>query len=178
MLGFAELEESSPERMPDWVEIPHKKFDAPPEWEAFKAEREQLTEELVITSREILEINSQIMKLYDHAATLRSMNDRLVGSAVHEKMSELITEFELDCGLTKLVDQFAEKAGKVDALRDVLKTERKGSACPICMEYDIATYLDPCGHTFCGTCVDKFKNANSCPICRGPVRERRQLFLN
>lgn len=178
MLGFAELEESSPERLPEWVEIPHKKYDVPPEWESFKAERELLTEELVTTSREILEINSQIMKLYDQTATLRSMHDRLIGSAVHEKMDELITEFELECGLTQLVDQFAEKAGKVDALREILKTERKGSACPICMEDDVSTYLDPCGHTFCSTCVNKCKNANSCPVCRGPVRERRGLFFN
>lgn len=178
MLGFAELEESSPERLPEWVEIPHKKFDVPPEWESFKAERELLTEELVITSREILEINSQIMKMYDQMATLRSMHDKLVGSVVHEKMDELIIEFELECGLTTLVDQFSEKAGKVDALREILKTERKGSTCPICMEDDISTYLDPCGHTFCGNCVNKFKNANSCPVCRGPVRERRQLFLS
>ena len=175
MLGFAELEDG---HLMDWVEIPHKKFDIPPEWESFKAERELLTEELVTTSREILEINSQIMKLYDQTATLRSMHDRLIGSAVHEKMDELITEFELECGLTQLVDQFAEKAGKVDALREILKTERKGSACPICMEDDVSTYLDPCGHTFCDVCVNKCKNANSCPICRGPVRERRGLFFN
>ena len=175
MLSFAELED---ERPLDWVEIPHKKFDVPPEWESFKSERELLTEELVTTSREILEINTQIMKLYDQTATLRSMHDKMLGSAVHEKMDELIIEFELESGLTQLVEQFSEKAGKVDALREILKTERKGAACPICMEDDVSTFLDPCGHTFCSTCVNKFKNANSCPNCRGPVRERRQLFLS
>lgn len=50
----------------------------------------------------------------------------------------------------------------------------KGS-CTICMEKDVDTRLDPCGHAgLCNSCAQKTK---TCPFCRTDISNRQTLFL-
>ena len=56
--------------------------------------------------------------------------------------------------------------------------------CPICLTTKIDTYCNPCGHTFCKTCLDKNPsnsennfNSSKCPICREYISEMRKLYL-
>ena len=37
--------------------------------------------------------------------------------------------------------------------------------CPICFDNNSDSHVSPCGHSFCMTCIQKFKN-NLCPLCR------------
>jgi hypothetical protein len=48
--------------------------------------------------------------------------------------------------------------------------------CVICFDAEIEYFLNPCGHTICGSCKDKYRT-NKCHICRKPNIEYRKLFL-
>ena len=43
----------------------------------------------------------------------------------------------------------------------------KPNACKIAMSETIDRFLEPCGHTYCHTCLDKLTQTDSiCPCCR------------
>ena len=47
--------------------------------------------------------------------------------------------------------------------------------CKICMERPIDTMNLPCGHTFCGLCVN---NIDECYICRKKIDNKIKIFID
>lgn len=47
--------------------------------------------------------------------------------------------------------------------------------CPVCLCRQVSMFIDPCGHTFCSTCIGKC-DEHSCCICRGEIHGKRKLF--
>lgn len=47
--------------------------------------------------------------------------------------------------------------------------------CSICLDESVAYALNPCGHTFCQTCIRK--QSGSCFICRTPIKDRLKLYF-
>ena len=52
--------------------------------------------------------------------------------------------------------------------------------CVSCMESDLQVCFMPCSHLcVCSGCAEEIMSqGGSCPICRGPVRERLTVFLS
>ena len=48
--------------------------------------------------------------------------------------------------------------------------------CPICLQNSVASFLIPCGHTYCDKCIKKI--GRSCFICRQEVQRFSQLYFN
>ena len=48
--------------------------------------------------------------------------------------------------------------------------------CQICISEDITHVLVPCGHTFCGTCVEQLQR-NKCPMCRTNIEKKVKFFV-
>ena len=46
--------------------------------------------------------------------------------------------------------------------------------CSICMDNVCDNILLPCGHLFCSTCLDQFKQ---CPTCRIHILSKRKLYI-
>lgn len=46
--------------------------------------------------------------------------------------------------------------------------------CSICMDNICDNILLPCGHLFCSTCLDQFKQ---CPTCRIHILSKRKLYI-
>jgi hypothetical protein len=63
---------------------------------------------------------------------------------------------------------------------NVLRTTPLVHICPICMNNDVDTFLDPCGHTICHECIsNKFCNSSKfCYMCRTHVRGIRRLYYS
>lgn len=49
-----------------------------------------------------------------------------------------------------------------------------GYPCPICLTSEVTQFCDPCGHTYCNSCL----KANHCYICRAWVDKRHRIFFN
>ena len=178
MVGYADLDE---EVLPKWVDLPHKEYEIPEEWSALKAELEALKTERVLSYHKMMELEPKIMDCYEQTNTLHRMHEKLTGSNYYEKFGELLNEFELNCGLVQLVEEYSVAAGKVDAINGILQLERKGLACPVCFERDVNTFLDGCGHTFCKECIEKSTKGRAiavcCPSCRNTAGSIRPLFF-
>lgn len=159
--------------------IPYKEFEVPEEWKLFKAELESYRTDAIETARELVETRSLVEDLYDKISNLRRMQEKLEGDPVWcEKFSELIFEYEKSTGLSELVAKCSELSGKVSALRKILDTSRDPQVCTICMNDQVDSYINPCGHTFCTECLNRAGIVGSCPTCRSRVQSVRKLFFN
>lgn len=48
--------------------------------------------------------------------------------------------------------------------------------CPICLSDPVASFIIPCGHTFCDKCIRKMKH--TCFVCRQDIQRFSQLYFN
>ena len=55
------------------------------------------------------------------------------------------------------------------------KKKIKKNMCSICVTRKINTCLNPCGHTFCLTCVDKMNN--KCGMCRASFISKIKMYI-
>jgi len=56
------------------------------------------------------------------------------------------------------------------------------NTCSLCMTNKVEEFIDPCGHCYCTTCKNRLilyedEVDMNCPICRGHIREFKQLYL-
>ena len=57
-----------------------------------------------------------------------------------------------------------------------------GSTCSICLQDNVDSYFNPCGHTACKKCLERKYmtsnniNNNKCPICREYISEIRKVY--
>lgn len=64
-----------------------------------------------------------------------------------------------------------------DFLKSIIPEEQqKINLCSICFEKEINACLNPCGHSFCKGCTEKFQNT-SCPSCRVRYQSVLPLYL-
>ena len=55
-----------------------------------------------------------------------------------------------------------------------------GSTCSLCMSNQVNTFLEPCGHTCCSECIDKYldnRNNSKCFICREVIFKKHKLYF-
>jgi len=67
------------------------------------------------------------------------------------------------------------------AMRDIVTVSRSillqesEPLCSICLDESVTFALNPCGHTFCQTCIRK--QTGSCFICRTTIKDRLKLYF-
>ena len=55
-----------------------------------------------------------------------------------------------------------------------------GSTCSICLQDNVDSFFDPCGHTICSKC-NKYNSeysSNTCPLCRKTIINTRKLYFS
>ena len=55
-----------------------------------------------------------------------------------------------------------------------------GSTCSMCMNNQVNTFLEPCGHTCCDKCIERYLDHNSnskCFICREVIFKKHKLYF-
>jgi len=54
-----------------------------------------------------------------------------------------------------------------------------GSTCSICLQENVDSFFNPCGHTACSTCCKKNASSkNICPLCRKAIHTINRLYFN
>ena len=57
-----------------------------------------------------------------------------------------------------------------------------GSTCSLCLQRQVDTFMEPCGHTACSECIDELKQRNgeyscNCFLCRKKVFKFHKLYF-
>lgn len=62
-------------------------------------------------------------------------------------------------------------------IRDALSGSKAAPTCSLCYENPTDCFINPCGHTFCTTCVRKwFEAHNTCPMCVRKATSGMRMF--
>jgi hypothetical protein len=80
---------------------------------------------------------------------------------------------------SNLRTEYSNSFQKLLQLKDVYKILKNSDitfACPICLTRQVESFLAPCGHTYCASCIDDIKQR--CYICRQNFTKICSLYFN
>ena len=112
---------------------------------------------------------------------------------INHKCSQNTDKLETD--IIKISNEMKDN-NNTEAIRDTYILEKKkyhkylniirllnqmnvGSTCSICLQENVNSYFNPCGHTACSTCCEKNSNFNdnNCPLCRKYIQGVHKLYF-
>jgi hypothetical protein len=103
-------------------------------------------------------------------------------SALQEAILDYTRDIYDSHRIEKYYDRFCKAYVRVSALRSVVVPFRMASetfhksSCSICLESEIGTALNPCGHVFCNSCAQK--QQSQCYVCRASITSRLKLYMD
>jgi len=169
-----EESEDPPNELTEVVNYTKKGYDI------LKQELDKFTQ----LKRGLEDITQDIDKVY------KNRNDivhhlRLMSQDHTEQIHKIENDIE-----TLVIDVIAHKEHKkTEILSDLNKTKKSLQklqeafcihkwcksyhVCPICLTNEVSIYINPCGHTFCHTCM----NRDYCDLCRCRVISKGKLYI-
>lgn len=98
--------------------------------------------------------------------------------ANEEYLRKIFEDADIEADYTATVEAYR----KFLTLRETLMMTKAMTSlesqpmCSICIEESVSYALNPCGHTFCQSCIKKH-TTNICFICRTTIRDKIKLFF-
>ena len=78
---------------------------------------------------------------------------------------------------TELEDEVDKNKAQLSAMSDIygiLKHTNIGHVCPICLQNEVNTFCNPCGHCFCNKCMTH----TYCYICRSKINKMQPIYFS
>lgn len=148
-------------QIPD-VELPQK-------WLEFEETLGEFKQEYKQTLVQLREHEKKLGHMINDLSVLNSSVTAIQDPLMQSELTSFAEKYKHDHGYEAHQEETAQLAGTVRAMEHVLAhTNAKKYnqfTCSVCMEHLVDTFLDPCGHMFCETCVIRLKNIQ-CPTCR------------
>lgn len=97
--------------------------------------------------------------------------------ANQDYLKKIFDEAAIETDYTELIKAYR----KFVAVRDVVTSARtillheSEPLCSICLEESVSYTLNPCGHTFCQTCIRK--QSGACFICRAHIKDKLKIYF-
>jgi len=122
---------------------------------------------------------SEIVRMSGDISILQNASTVLSTQELQENVSHIVQDFKETCGFETLRDELSQLNGEIKAMEQILMNTnaRKYSqfTCSICMERMVDTFLDPCGHLSCETCLGRARTM-ACPMCRTTIQAFKKMY--
>jgi hypothetical protein len=109
-------------------------------------------------------------------------NDTLI-----DKMIELSECIKDNNKIYEIKNKYIKSRKEIIEYMEIIKyinNYNLGNTCSVCLTNKVDTYYNPCGHTLCSVCSDKFQNMAKvrevyykCFICREDIIDIRKLYF-
>lgn len=173
MTFFAPLDDDDLYATLEDEEFPPIDYEIPEEWEGLRQEMNELENEYVKCRRELFAMTQKVHQTYESIEKLQK-NINVFETPLKDTYIEIFEQFKIESKIDIHVQDIRKLIGKRNAMKIILKIKNEEKLCPVCCESEVACFIDPCGHTFCRTCL----NMDKCPICRTNIKQIRQLFFS
>ena len=118
--------------------------------------------------------NDEFSKLQQHQQEMKNIHSEYQTKCIgfyKKRVWELSSKLEnVQMNLASYIEFI--KAG----IHEMMGSDIKKNTCAICLESEVDHCLVPCGHTYCGNCIQKSAN-NNCMLCRAHIQKKMKLYL-
>lgn len=138
-------------------------------------------EEIVKLEETIKMLNNKIQTIKDNLLSLCQSHTELdevaesISTSLVQKQEEIKENLESELGLQYIKRDKLESILKyLSVSYGIIKDTPLTHTCPICITYEVDTFLMPCGHSTCKNCnVSKF-----CHMCRTKITSSNSIYYS
>jgi hypothetical protein len=107
-------------------------------------------------------------------------------SSIQSQINNICDDIKNTSRIKECKEIYIEEKIKFNKYLNIIKLLNQmnvGSTCSMCLQDNVDSYFNPCGHTACSTCIKKNEaynsvyNRSSCPLCRKEVITTHKLFF-
>lgn len=144
-----------------------------------------LKEKYDVTNQEYIKAKNEydtfVYKILDENGNVREKSEdqiRQLSDEIQQQIEEKYTSLNIEQLKQNYLDAFDEYGSLIMKLKSITGTVIPTTVCQICLENQVEYFLDPCGHTICGTCKQTCENSRkNCHYCRKNRNAFKRLFL-
>jgi len=155
--------------------------ELPDDWRKFKDSLQAFQKEYTSTIRCVRETEQTLMIKKKKLETLKKLADTFDDGPYKEEATQLVSKFEQEEDISGEEEELASLKGTARAMKNALENTNLEQAlkfqCFVCMDKEIDSFLDPCGHVICTSCWRR-NNSTSCPGCRTRVTPKKIFTLS
>ena len=155
--------------------------ELPDDWKKFKESLQAFQKEYMQTIRCVRETEQTLMIKKKKLDTLKKFADTFDDGPYKEEATQLVSKFEQEEDISGEEEELASLKGTARAMKNALENTNLEQAlkfqCFVCMDKEIDSFLDPCGHVICTACWRR-NNSSSCPGCRTRVTPKKIFTLS
>jgi hypothetical protein len=155
--------------------------ELPGDWRDFKKSLQAFQKEYMETIRCVRETEQELVSKKKKLDTLKKLADTFDEGPYKEEANQLVSKFEQEENIPGEEEELASLRGTARAMRLALENTNVEQAmkfqCFVCMDKEIDSFLDPCGHVICTSCWRR-NNSSSCPGCRTRVTAKKIFTLS
>lgn len=119
--------------------------------------------------------------IYKKVVSFMSMGDEPESLEISEALQKLLKRKFEENNIEASYDDLILTYRRFAVLKDIISSLRgmesvdKEPLCSICLNEPVGYVLNPCGHTFCGTCSKR--QITQCYMCRVAVKDKLRIFF-
>ena len=103
---------------------------------------------------------------------------------IEKELLTMSNEIKQDNTLKQVKESYILENKKFHRYLNIIKLFNQmnvGTTCSICLEENVDSYFNPCGHTACAKCCEKTLKMNHnddiCPLCRKFIQSIHKLYI-
>ena len=102
---------------------------------------------------------------------------------IQTQINKVCEDIQTNSKMKEVRDQYIYEKQKFHKYLNIVKLLNQmnvGSTCSICLQENVNSYFNPCGHTACNKCCEKNNdyNDNCCPLCRSSIHSVHKLYFS
>ena len=102
---------------------------------------------------------------------------------IQTQINTVCEDIQKNSKMKEVKDQYIYEKQKFHKYLNIVKLLNQmnvGSTCSICLQENVNSYFNPCGHTACSKCSEKNNdyNDNCCPLCRSSIHSVHKLYFS
>ena len=103
-------------------------------------------------------------------------------SDLQTQITNICNDIINNSNIKEMKDNYIKEKMKFHKHLNIIKLINQmnvGSTCSICLQDNVDSYFNPCGHSACSKCMEKYTEYDRpCPLCRKQVHSIHKLFFS
>lgn len=156
----------------------------------YKIEQKKMIEYETLYQTELNNTNNSVKSLLSYSNIAKNLENEYINSSeskqnidtILDNINIIVDKMKDNTKLTEAKNNYMNSRKKMLSYIEFVKFINKdnlGSTCSLCFSNQVNHYMNPCGHTLCGSCKTNLniKNYDNCVFCRKQIVSINSLYF-